>query len=82
MKVGLKVKLAGTHRWEYEFRWYSWALPLHIGIGTSFYPVEGSTLELDTWQIQRVLIVDVLCMRMKVVVQGLLFDDPVYEELE
>jgi len=74
MKVSLRATPPGAHRFQYQFRWYSWALPLHIGIGTSWYPVEGSQADdLTTWKIQRVLIVDVLCMRMLVVVQGLLF---------
>lgn len=81
MKVELQTKAVGTHRWEYRFRWYSWALPLHIGIGTSFFPVAGSSFDLDTWQVQRVLIVDVLFMRMMVVLWGPLFDDPEPDEV-
>lgn len=76
MKVTLAVKAPGTHRWDYQFRWFSWALPLHVGIGTSWFPSEKSIADnLDTWQVQRVLIVDILCMRMLVVLYGPLFDD-------
>jgi hypothetical protein len=72
----MRVKPRGTHRWEYHTRWFSWALPLLVAIGTSYYPVEGSLVDdLGTWAMQRVLIVDVLCLRMQVVLWGPLFDD-------
>lgn len=81
MKVLLKVKGSGKHRWDYQFRWYSWALPLHVGIGTSWFPSEESVADdLGTWQKQRVLIIDVLCMRMMVVLYGPLFDDQIEED--
>lgn len=81
MRVTFQAKPPGTHRWEYRVRWYSWALPLHIGVGTSFFPTLVSGFDLSTWQVQRVVIVDVLFMRMLVVVQGPLFSDPEPDEV-
>ena len=77
MKVELQVKAPGTHRVEYHHNWWSWALPLRIGIATSFFPrADSATTDLTTWAVQRVLYVGILCLRMDVVIQGPLFDDP------
>lgn len=76
MKVTVRPREEGTHRFDYEFRWFSWALPLHIGIGTSWFPTETATIEIDDrWLTQRVLIIDILCFRCKVVLAGPLFTD-------
>lgn len=71
----MRPKQPGTHRVEYDFRWYSWALPLHVGLGTSLFPTAESGTDVSQWIVQRVLIVDVFCFRMKAVIVGPLFDD-------
>lgn len=80
MKVTFAARAKGLHRFRYMVRWHLWALPLRLGIGTSFFPHAGSeTDDLNTWDIQRVLIVEVLCISCHIVIQGLLFTD---EEIE
>jgi hypothetical protein len=80
MQVSAMPKGPGTHRVEYHVRLHGWAFPLFIGVNTSYYPTEESGLDVSQWQVQRVLVVHVLCMRMEVVIAGPRFDDPDPEE--
>ena len=77
MNVTARVRKPGDHRFEYEARWHTVALPLYVGLARSFYPkseLATETFNSNLWDEQRVLIVRVLFWTMRVVLKGPLFE--------
>jgi len=76
MKVEAHPRPPGDHRFEYEVRWQTLALPLYLGLSRSWFPrSKEATTEFNDrhWQPQLVLIVRVLFFTMRVVLDGPLF---------
>jgi hypothetical protein len=74
MRVEVKTHV-GARRVVYDVRWRSWALPLSIALGTSFLPTADSGMDISKWDVQRVLIIRVLCVGATIVVYGPLLAD-------